>query len=87
MEVSQTDTQPLARLNVSVIAKEGDNIAREQFVGGGRVLLDFFLTDKTPEYFAVEAARQAVLQLGAVPAPAGEMPVVLGPGWPGGFVA
>lgn len=78
-----TDTQPLARLNVSVIAKEGTNIARGSSGGGGRVLLDFFLTDKTPEYFAVEAARQAVLQLGAVPAPAGEMPVVLGPGWPG----
>ncbi len=78
-----TDTQPLARLNVSVIAKEGDNIARGSSGGGGRVLLDFFLSDKTPEYFALEAARQAVLQLGAVPAPAGEMPVVLGPGWPG----
>src|SRR6185437_8034357 len=37
----------------------------------------------TPEYFALEASRQAILQLGAVPAPAGEMPVVLGPGWPG----
>jgi len=78
-----TDTQPLARLNVSVIAKEGENMAHGSSGGGGRVLLDFFLTDKTPEYFAAEAARQAVLQLGAVPAPAGEMPVVLGPGWPG----
>ncbi|HWF67254.1 MAG TPA: metallopeptidase TldD-related protein, partial [Acidobacteriaceae bacterium] len=78
-----TDTQPLARLNVSVIAKEGDNMARGSSGGGGRVLLDFFLSDKTPEYFALEASRQAVLQLGAVPAPAGEMPVVLGPGWPG----
>jgi TldD protein len=78
-----TDTQPLARLNVSVIAKEDDNMARGSSGGGGRVLLDFFLSDKTPEYFAMEAARQAILQLGAVPAPAGEMPVVLGPGWPG----
>jgi TldD protein len=51
-----TDTQPLARLNVSVIAKDGENIARGSSGGGGRVLLDFFLTDKTPEYFAVEAA-------------------------------
>lgn len=78
-----TDTQPLARLNVSVIARQGDNMARGNSGGGGRVLLDFFLSDKTPEYFALEAARQAILQLGAVPAPAGEMPVVLGPGWPG----
>lgn len=78
-----TDAQPMARLNVSVIAKDGGNIARGSSGGGGRVLLDFFLSEKTPEHFAVEAARQAVLQLGAVPAPAGEMPVVLGHGWPG----
>jgi TldD protein len=77
------DTQPMARLNVSVIAKQGDNIARGSAGGGGRVLLDFFLSEKTPEHFALEAARQAILQLGAVPAPAGEMPVVLGHGWPG----
>jgi len=51
--------------------------------GGGRVGLEFFLTDKTPEYFAKEAARQAVIQLDAKEAPAGEMEVVLGPGWPG----
>ncbi len=51
--------------------------------GGGRVTLDFFLNEKTPEHFAREAARQAIVQLGAVDAPAGEMTVVLGPGWPG----
>jgi TldD protein len=45
--------------------------------------LDFFLREKTPEHFAREAARQAVVQLAAVDAPAGEMEVVLGPGWPG----
>jgi TldD protein len=77
------DTQPLARLNVSVIARQEGNIARGGSGGGGRVLLDFFLAEKTPEHFAQEAARQAILQLGAVPAPAGEMPVVLGHGWPG----
>jgi TldD protein len=78
-----TDTQPMARLNVSVIAEHEGNRGRGASGGGGRVLLDFFLTEKTPEFFAREAARQALLQLGAVPAPAGEMPVVLGPGWPG----
>jgi len=51
--------------------------------GGGRVDLGFFLHEKTPEHFAAEAARQALLQLDAREAPAGEMPVVLGPGWPG----
>ena len=45
--------------------------------------LDFFLNEKTPEHFATEAAREAIVQLDAVEAPAGEMTVVLGPGWPG----
>src|SRR5207237_4809391 len=51
--------------------------------GAGRVGIEFFQTEKTPEHFAQEAARQAILQLDAVEAPAGEMEVVLGPGWPG----
>ncbi|HEX4021435.1 MAG TPA: metalloprotease TldD [Acidobacteriaceae bacterium] len=78
-----TDTQPMARFNVHVIARDGSNSTRGASGGGGRVMMDFFLTEKTPEHFAVEASRQAVLQLNAVPAPAGEMEVVLGPGWPG----
>jgi TldD protein len=78
-----SDTQPLARLNVFVLAKDGDRTARGTSGGGGRVEIDFFQTEKTPEHFAREAARQAILQLGAVAAPAGEMEVVLGPGWPG----
>jgi TldD protein len=77
------DSQPLARLNVSCIAKTDGTSARGSSGGGGRVALDFFLGDKNPEHFAAEAARQAVLQLGAREAPAGEMEVVLGPGWPG----
>jgi TldD protein len=78
-----SDTQPLARLNVSVIAKDEINTARGTSGGGGRVTLDFFTDSKSPEHFAREAARTAVLQLGAIAAPAGEMEVVLGPGWPG----
>ena len=85
-----SDTQPLARFNVFVIAKDENGTARGSSGGGGRVTLDFFSdargsggTDKTPEHFAREAARTAVLQLGAVDAPAGDMEVVLGPGWPG----
>ena len=78
-----SDTQPLARFNVFVLAKDGDNTARGTSGGGGRVEIDYFQTEKTPEHFAKEAARQAILQLGAVAAPAGEMEVVLGPGWPG----
>src|SRR5213595_1698361 len=77
------DSQPLARMNVSCIAKTEGNSARGSAGGGGRVALDFFFSDKNPEYFAKEAARQALLQLDAREAPAGEMEVVLGPGWPG----
>ena len=81
------DSQPLARMNVSCIAKaegkNGQQSGRGSSGGGGRVALDFFFGEKTPEYFAKEAARQAILQLDAREAPAGEMEVVLGPGWPG----
>src|ERR1700677_3281203 len=84
-----SDTQPLARLNVFVIAKDASanqgagSTARGSSGGGGRVTLDFFEGSKSPEHFSREAARTAVLQLGAVDAPAGEMEVVLGPGSPG----
>jgi TldD protein len=78
-----TDTQPLARFNVLCIAKSGPNSSRGNAGGGGRVGIDYFLTEKTPELFAHEAARQAIIQLDAREAPAGEMEVVLGPGWPG----
>ena len=78
------DRQPQARLNVAALArKDGGEPQRGQAGGGGRVALDFFLKEKTPEHFAAEAAREAVVMLDAVEAPAGEMTVVLGPGWPG----
>ena len=78
-----SDTQPLARMSLFVLAQDGDRTASGTSGGGGRIELDYFLTEKTPEHFAAEATRQALLQLGAIPAPAGEMEVVLGPGWPG----
>ncbi len=78
-----SDTQPLCRLNVHVIAKEGANTTKGAAGGGGRAGLEQFVGSKSPEALAHEAARGAILQLGAVPAPAGEMQVVLGPGWPG----
>src|SRR5437763_5680424 len=56
------DSQPLARMNVSCIAKTEATSARGSAGGGGRVALDFFFSDKNPEYFAKAAARQAVLQ-------------------------
>lgn len=82
--IVSADLQPMARMGVSVLAREGEASPESGYHGGGgRVALEFFLHEKTPEHFAREAARQAIVQLGAVDAPAGEMTVVLGPGWPG----
>ncbi len=78
------DRQPLARLSISALARQnGGAPQRGHAGGGGRVELDYFLRDRTPEHFAAEAAREAIAMLDAVEAPAGEMTVVLGPGWPG----
>ncbi len=78
------DRQPMTRLNVAALARaNGGNPQRGHAGGGGRVDLGFFLNEKTPEHFAAEAAREAIVMLDAVDAPAGEMTVVLGPGWPG----
>jgi TldD protein len=78
------DRQPMARLNVGVLARDGNGSPQRGYAGGGgRVSLDFFQNGHSPEEFARESARQAIVQLDAVPAPAGEMTVVLGPGWPG----
>lgn len=77
------DRQPMTRMNVSVLARDGKGVPQQGYSGGGgRVGLAFF-EEKTPESFAEEAVRQAVVQLGATEAPAGETTVVLGSGWPG----
>src|ERR1700733_15244596 len=79
-----SDRQPMARMSVSALARQGDGAPQHGHSGGGgRVTLEFFEKEKTPEHFAREAARQAIVQLDAVDAPAGETTVVLGPGWPG----
>lgn len=77
------DVRPLIRLNVSVILEQ--NGRREQgYAGGGaRTDLNYFLDGDLPMDYAREAVRQAVVQLDAQAAPAGSMPIVLGPGWPG----
>jgi TldD protein len=77
------DTQPLARFALSCIADDDGNLQVGRSGGGGRVGIDFFDETLTPEHFGNDAARQAIIQLEAVPAPAGKMEVVLGPGWPG----
>ncbi len=77
------DVRPLTRLNVTAIAEDGGKREIGSYGGGGRVKFDFFLSEDRWRRFATEAARQAVLKLGAVDAPAGTTTVVLGPGWPG----
>ncbi len=81
--VLAADVRPLVRLNVSVIVEDGDKREQGYAGGGGRFSYDYFLDREPPMEYAHEAVRQALVNLEAVPAPAGEMVVVLGPGWPG----
>jgi TldD protein len=77
------DVRPLTRLNVTVVVEDGGRREVGTFGGGGRVAFDYFVEGERWARFAREAARQALIKLTAVPAPAGTMTVVLGPGWPG----
>jgi TldD protein len=77
------DVQPMARVGVSCIADDDGNLQVGRAGAGGRVGIDFFEIQISPESLAIEAARQAIIQLEAIDAPAGKMEVVLGPGWPG----
>ena len=77
------DVQPLCRLNVTLIAEDGKGRQMGAFGGGGRVEWTYFLEGDRWKEFTLKAARQAITNLEAVEAPAGEMVVVLGPGWPG----
>jgi TldD protein len=77
------DVQPLSRLQVTCIAEEQGQRQAGSFGGGGRVGFQFYYEDNRYLRFAREAAREAILNLSAVEAPAGVMPVVLGGGWPG----
>lgn len=77
------DVRPLVRMNVTVIAEDGGVREQSGSGGGGRVGYDYFTQNDRALGYAREAVRQALVNLKAVEAPAGAMPVVLGPGWPG----
>ncbi len=77
------DVQPLSRLQVTCIAEENGNRQVGSFGGGGRIGISFYHEGDRVAHYARQAARQAVLNLRAVDAPAGPMPVVLAGGWPG----
>lgn len=81
------DIRPLVRLSVSVLVEENGKRERGSSGGGGRVGYEYFLEQTEmgvrAEVFAQEAVRMALVNLSAIAAPAGAMPVVLGAGWPG----
>jgi TldD protein len=77
------DVRPLVRINVSVVVEQDGRQESGNYGGGGRSGYDVYMA---PEYWRTavdEALRQALVNLESVPAPAGEMTVVLGNGWPG----
>ncbi|MEE2691001.1 MAG: metalloprotease TldD [Pseudomonadota bacterium] len=77
------DIRPLVRLNVSVTAGEGDRQESGSYGAGGREGYARFIAPDAWQAQVQEALRQALTNLKAEPAPAGEMEVVLGPGWTG----
>jgi TldD protein len=77
------DVRPLVRVNVSVVAGEGDRQESGSHGYGGREGYQRFIETGAWKGAVDDAVRQALVNLEAVPAPAGEMDVVLGPGWPG----
>ena len=77
------DIRPLVRLNIAVMVGDGDRQETGSYGWGGRFNFARIVTPDQWKNAADEAIRQALVNLSAVPAPAGEMPVVLGSGWPG----
>jgi TldD protein len=77
------DVRPLVRVNVSVVAGQGDRQEVGTYGYGGRQGYGEFIAEARWHHAVDEAVRQALINLESIPAPAGEMDVVLGPGWPG----
>ena len=78
-----SDTRPMTRLNISVIVEENGRREQGGTGGGGRQMLSGLIDPEHWQPVAREALRIALVNLEAVPAPAGVMDVALGPGWPG----
>ena len=77
------DIRPLVRINVSVMVEHNGRMESGSFGMGGRKTYGDFVRAEQWQYAADEALRQAIIKLDAIAAPAGEMTVVLGHGWPG----
>jgi len=78
-----SDVRPMVRLDVSIVAKNGDRRETGSFGLGGRYLYDHLFDPATWNRCIDTALAQALVNLESVAAPAGEMQVVCGPGWPG----
>ena len=78
-----TDIRPLVRLNVSIVAQQGERRESGSFGMGGRYLYDRLFDEAVWNRAIDEALAQALVNLDSVAAPAGETTVLLGPGWPG----
>ncbi|RUM97229.1 metalloprotease TldD [Pseudaminobacter arsenicus] len=78
-----SDMRPLVRLNVSVVVGEGDRQESGSYGMGGRKGFGEFLVEDSWKLAAEEALRQALVNLRAIPAPAGTFDIVLSNGWPG----
>lgn len=81
--VYQKDYRPMVRISVSVIVEHEGRIESASSGGGGRYDYRYFVDHNFAEVYAQEAIRQALVALEAQDAPAGKLPVILGPGWPG----
>lgn len=77
------DIRPLVRMNVSVIVDDNGRLEQGSSGGGGRHTYPYFVENNRATEYAKEAVRQALVNLESQEAPAGEMTVVLGSGWPG----
>ena len=77
-----SDIRPLVRLNVSCVVGDGERMEAGSYGTGGRETYEYYLNQETWQMTVEEALRQALVNLESVSTPAGEMPVVLGPGWP-----
>jgi len=77
------DIRPMVRLNVTIMVGEGDRQETGSYGTGGRRTYGEFFEEGTWRRAVDNALREALVNLDSVPAPAGEMTVVLGPGWPG----
>ncbi|MCL5261072.1 MAG: metalloprotease TldD [Gammaproteobacteria bacterium] len=80
--VKACDVRPIVHFGISVIVEENGKRERGNFSGGARLGYQYFIDNNLMQKYAAEAVRIALVNLVAIPAPAGKMPVVLGNGWP-----